>query len=91
MDPYNLIIKICVNAIPLILAITLHEAAHGVALNDAQEIRRHLEHRLDLVIDSGPCNGEVTTVIDLAGDQPLLLREGKGDVRPFGFVKEALH
>src|SRR5690348_16497208 len=29
MDPYNLILKICVNAIPLILAITLHEAAHG--------------------------------------------------------------
>jgi Zn-dependent protease len=29
MDPYNLIIKICINAIPLILAITLHEAAHG--------------------------------------------------------------
>ncbi len=29
MDPYNLIVKICVNAIPLILAITLHEAAHG--------------------------------------------------------------
>ena len=29
MDIYNLIIKICVNAIPLILAITLHEAAHG--------------------------------------------------------------
>ena len=29
MDPYNLIIKICLNAIPLVLAITLHEAAHG--------------------------------------------------------------
>ena len=29
MDPYNVIIKICVNAIPLVLAITLHEAAHG--------------------------------------------------------------
>lgn len=29
MDPYNVIIRICVNAIPLILAITLHEAAHG--------------------------------------------------------------
>jgi Zn-dependent protease len=29
MDPYNILIKICVNAIPLILAITLHEAAHG--------------------------------------------------------------
>ena len=29
MDPYNIVIRICVNAIPLILAITLHEAAHG--------------------------------------------------------------
>ncbi|HXZ47670.1 MAG TPA: site-2 protease family protein [Usitatibacter sp.] len=29
MDPYNIIIKICVMAIPVVLAITLHEAAHG--------------------------------------------------------------
>ena len=29
MDIYNLLIKICINAIPLVLAITLHEAAHG--------------------------------------------------------------
>jgi Zn-dependent protease len=29
MDPYNLIIEICVIAIPVVLAITLHEAAHG--------------------------------------------------------------
>jgi len=74
-----------------LLSSTLILPAHGVALNDAQEIRRHLEQQLDLVIDAGPCNGEVTTVVDLAGDQPVLLREGKGDVRPFGFVKEALH
>ena len=74
-----------------LLSSTLILPAHGVALNDAQEIRRHLEHHLDLVTDSGPCNGEVTTVIDLAGDQPVLLREGKGDVRAFGFVKQALH
>ena len=29
MDPYNILIRICINAIPLVLAITLHEAAHG--------------------------------------------------------------
>ncbi|MBC8023580.1 MAG: site-2 protease family protein [Burkholderiales bacterium] len=29
MDVYNLIVTICINAVPLILAITLHEAAHG--------------------------------------------------------------
>src|SRR5260221_289202 len=74
-----------------LLSTTMILPAHGVALNDAQEIRRHLEHTLDLVIDSGPCNGEVTTVIDLSGDAPLLLREGRGDIRAFAFVKEALH
>jgi tRNA threonylcarbamoyl adenosine modification protein (Sua5/YciO/YrdC/YwlC family) len=74
-----------------LLSSTLVLPAHGVALNDPQEIRRHLEHDLDLVIDSGPCNGEVTTVIDLSGEAPELLREGRGDIRAFGFVKEALH
>ena len=74
-----------------LLSSTLILPAHGVALNDAHEIRRNLEHVLDLVIDSGPCNGEVTTVIDLSADTPALVREGKGDIRPFGFVKEALH
>jgi Zn-dependent protease len=29
MDIYNILIKICINAIPGVLAITLHEAAHG--------------------------------------------------------------
>ena len=29
MDAYNLLIKVCVIAIPVVLAITLHEAAHG--------------------------------------------------------------
>jgi tRNA threonylcarbamoyl adenosine modification protein (Sua5/YciO/YrdC/YwlC family) len=70
---------------------TLILPAHGQPLNDAQEIRRFLEHQVDLVIDSGPCDGEVTTVIDLATDAPRLVREGRGDIRPFGFVKEALH
>ena len=60
-------------------------------LNDPEEIRRHLEHQVDLVIDSGACEGEVTSVIDLSGDAPRLVREGRGDIRPFGFVKAALH
>jgi tRNA threonylcarbamoyl adenosine modification protein (Sua5/YciO/YrdC/YwlC family) len=74
-----------------LLSSTMILPAHGVALNDAVEIRRNLEHELDLVIDSGPCEGEVTTVIDLSEESPRLVREGKGDIRPFGFVTEALH
>jgi len=74
-----------------LLSSTLILPAHGQPLNDPQDIRHALEHVLDLVIDSGPCEGEVTTVVDLSGDAPRLVREGKGDIRPFGFVKEALH
>lgn len=70
---------------------TLILPEHGQPLNDAEEIRRHLEHHVDLVIDSGPCEGEVTTIVDLSGEAPRLLRAGRGDIRPFGFVKEALH
>lgn len=74
-----------------LLSSTLILPAHGQALNDAAQIRKHLEHVLALVIDSGPCNGQVTTVVDLSGEAPRLVREGKGDIRAFGFVKAALH
>jgi tRNA threonylcarbamoyl adenosine modification protein (Sua5/YciO/YrdC/YwlC family) len=74
-----------------LLSSTLILPAHGQPLNDPQDIRTHLEHVLDLVIDAGPCDGALTTVIDLAGDAPRLVREGRGDIRAFGFVKEALH
>jgi len=74
-----------------LLSSTLILPAHGQPLNDPYEIRQRLEHDVDLVIDAGPCNGEVTTVIDLSADAPRLVREGQGDIRPFGFVKEALH
>jgi tRNA threonylcarbamoyl adenosine modification protein (Sua5/YciO/YrdC/YwlC family) len=74
-----------------LLSSTLILPEHGVALNDAGEIRRHLEHAVDLVIDGGSCDGQMTTVIDLSAEAPRLIREGRGDIRPFGFVKEALH
>jgi len=57
----------------------------GVAapLSDPREIRAALEHRLDLVIDAGLCGVEASTVIDLTGDTPLVLRKGSGSLAPF--------
>lgn len=55
-------------------------------LNDAEEIRRHLEHQLDLILDGGACGVEPTSVIDLSAEEPILLRAGKGDVTAFGFA-----
>jgi tRNA threonylcarbamoyl adenosine modification protein (Sua5/YciO/YrdC/YwlC family) len=74
-----------------LLSSTLILPDHGQPMNDAEEIRMRLEHLVDAVIDAGPCGVTPTTVIDLSGDAPVLLREGKGDIRPFGFVKAALH
>ncbi len=53
-------------------------------LNDAAHIRELLEKQVDLVIDGGAVGVDFTTVIDLTGEVPVLLRRGKGDVAPFG-------
>ncbi|MGA8862684.1 MAG: L-threonylcarbamoyladenylate synthase [Gallionella sp.] len=53
-------------------------------LNDAGHIRDLLEKRVDLVIDGGAVSLNFTTVIDLTGDVPVLVRRGKGEVAPFG-------
>lgn len=51
---------------------------------EAWEIRDELEHHVDLVIDAGACAHEMTTVIDLTGSSPVLVRRGLGDPAPFG-------
>ena len=53
-------------------------------LNDAEQIRALLEKKVDLVIDGGTIGTDFTTVIDLTGDMPVLLRRGKGNLAPFG-------
>ena len=53
-------------------------------LSDAEEIRDGLEKLIDLVIDGGACRLEPTTVIDLTGPEPELIRQGLGDIAPFG-------
>jgi tRNA threonylcarbamoyl adenosine modification protein (Sua5/YciO/YrdC/YwlC family) len=55
-------------------------------LNDPEEIRDRLEHHVELVLDVGSCGLEMTTVIDLTGDEPELVRSGRGSVVPLGMV-----
>jgi tRNA threonylcarbamoyl adenosine modification protein (Sua5/YciO/YrdC/YwlC family) len=52
-------------------------------MHDAEEINRLLSRQVDLVIDGGPVGMEPTTVIDLTGSAPVLVRRGKGDIAPF--------
>ncbi len=66
------------------LSATLLLPGDSVALSDAQQIRAALEHQLDLVIDSGPCGTEPSTVVDLTGEAPVVLRAGKGSLAVLG-------
>lgn len=69
--------------VPL-LSMTLLLANEAEVLSEAWEIRDRLEHLVDLVIDVGYCVSGATSVIDLTGDEPLLIRAGLGDLSPFG-------
>ena len=57
--------------------------AGGAALYDPADIDRHLGKSLDVVIDGGMLVSEPSSVIDLTGDTPEILRRGKGDVSLF--------
>lgn len=56
----------------------------GELLNDADDIAERLSKQLDLIIDGGACSMEPTTVVDLTGDEPVLVRAGRGDPAAFG-------
>jgi len=65
------------------MSVTLIMPGDEYPLIDPYDIRQVLEHDVDLVIDGGYCGMEVTTVVDLADEAPLVLRVGKGDTAPF--------
>jgi len=68
-----------------LLSATLILPGDALPLNDGEEIRARLEHALDLVLDAGSCGIDPTTMVDLTGAAPELLRQGKGSLEPFGF------
>jgi len=47
------------------------------------EIEQYLGKRIELIVDGGPIYPDPSSVIDLTGDYPEILRVGKGDVNPF--------
>ena len=53
-------------------------------LNDPDEIRERLAHQVDVILDAGACGIEPTTVVNLTGPEPEIIRVGKGDTAVFG-------
>lgn len=69
-----------------LLATTLIAFGESVPLNDAHDIRDRYEHQLAAIIDAGACTLEPTTVLDLTGPEPELLRQGRGALARLGLA-----
>lgn len=67
-----------------LLATTLILPDEDEPLTDPELVRARLEKLVDLVIDGGACSLVPTTVVDMTGVAPELLRQGRGDAAIFG-------
>ncbi len=67
-----------------LLATTAIAPGETDAMNDPHQIRERFEHLLQAVLDAGACPHEPTTVVDLAGDAPTVVRLGRGDPARLG-------
>ena len=52
---------------------------------DPKELSKEMQNKIDIIINSGPLPKEASSIIDLSGDQPIVLRAGKGDLTPFKY------
>ena len=62
---------------------TLLLPGQDLPMSDPDEIATALKGRIELLIDSGSGGIEPTTVVDVTGDYPVILRQGRGDTRGF--------
>ncbi len=69
-----------------LLATTLIAPGEVEPMNDPHEIRARFEKQVQAVLDAGACPMQPTTVIDLTGDEPVLVRLGRGDPALLGLA-----
>ncbi len=71
-----------------LLATTLIAPDEIEPMNDPERIRARFEKVVQAIVDAGACPMRPTTVVDLTGDPPVLLRLGRGDPALLGIDAE---
>ena len=67
-----------------LVATTLIEPGRTEPMNDPHEIRALFEKQIDAVVDAGACTMQATTIVDLTGEIPVLIRVGLGEPSRLG-------
>mgnify|MGYP000052206237 FL=1 len=82
--PDNEIVRSLLRALgePL-MSVTLLLPGDDYPMTDPYDIRAMLEREVDLVVDGGYCGLEPTTVVDMSGEEIVVLREGLGAPEAF--------
>ena len=62
-----------------LLATTLIAPDEADPMNDPERIRSRFEKVVQAIVDAGACPAQPTTVVDLSGPAPVLVRLGRGD------------
>ncbi|MDD2664538.1 MAG: L-threonylcarbamoyladenylate synthase [Dechloromonas sp.] len=68
-----------------LLTTTLQLPGDELPLTEGWEIQDRLDEQIEWILDAGHCGTEPTTVIDLTGPSPELVRAGRGPLDLFGF------
>ena len=69
-----------------LLATTLIAPGDDEPMNDPQEIRERLQKQIQAVVDAGACPMQATTIVDLTGEAPQLVRVGRGEPGKLGLA-----
>lgn len=66
-----------------LMSSTLLLPGDDLPITDPEDVWQRLQGQVEIMIDGGNCGVEPTSVIDLTGSYPVIVREGKGDTSAF--------
>jgi len=69
-----------------LIATTLIAPGESEPMNDPVQIRERFEKSVQAIVDAGACPMQPTTVIDLSGEAPVVIRLGRGDPAVLGMT-----
>lgn len=67
-----------------VMTVTAQVPGDELPLSEALDVRDAFGKQIDLIVDAGATGVQPTTVVDLSGEVPQILRQGKGTLEAIG-------